>query len=305
MIHGSCPFCGHTEVRRWGHRPEGQFLRCAACGSIHKELDETAFARLHAQAFQDDAFLGRFTPGTGKATPDLRTWDRLFGHLPPGRLLEIGPGSGHLLAAAKTRGWEVRAVETSHHHRDWIRETWGLTVHAELDELPGDFQADLIVMINVLEHVRTPASLLDRLRRVAAPSGRLFLSLPNARSSVATLAGVWWAMFKPLDHVSIPSRKGLQALGPRSGWQVQRIWSTELPLETPMGWAVALRDYGRARRATPAPAAPPITATTSSSREPRLLRLVRQFPPSLEPLAWAMGLLGRAATLKAWLIPLP
>ncbi|HEU4950689.1 MAG TPA: class I SAM-dependent methyltransferase [Holophagaceae bacterium] len=298
-----CPFCASPDTRPWQQRPEGTFRVCGACRSYLKDLDPEAFQRLHQTAFEDGAFIERIASGAGGPQPDHRTWTRFFGHLPPGDVLEIGPGTGHLLAAAMERGWKARGIETSPTHRAWIKATWGIETHAALMDLPGDYQADVIVLINVLEHVYDPAPLLSELGGRLRPGGRMFLSLPNAGCTVASWMGVWWSMFKQSDHVSIPTRAGLEALARRSGWTLDRIWSSELALETPVGLAVALRDRKRAganpRNAgpTPEPALPPSTGHPSS-----LARRMHRIPPGLDPIAQLSGWFFRAGTLKAWLV---
>ena len=306
MSNRTCPFCASSDTRPWRRRPEGAFLLCGACGSYLKDISPDGFAQLHATAFEDGAFIQKSVGITGDSQPDFQTWDSLFSHLPAGRLLEIGPGTGHLLAAARDRGWVVEAVETSPSHRAWIERAWGIAAKPDLEDLPQTFQPDLIVMVNVLEHVMEPGLLLDLLARRLAPGGRLFISLPNARSSVASMAGIWWAMFKPSDHVSIPSRSGLQSLMDRSGWQAERIWSSELPLETPLGLAVAARDRWRSRAPMPlSPEPTPAAGTSEGLPNNRVLKVIRRIPPAWEPTARLAGWIGRGATLKAWLRQAP
>lgn len=301
-----CPFCASAETHPWQSRPEGAFLRCESCGSYLKGLDLEAFHQLHATAFEDGSFLERITSTSGGTGPDRKTWSRFFGHLEPGTMLEIGPGTGRLLAAAKDGEWRVLGIETSPTHRAWIREAWGLETLASLDDLPAEYQADLIVMINVLEHVFDPQPLLAHLSGLLKPGGRLFISLPNASCTVPSLLGVWWSMFKQPDHVSIPTRKGIEALAERSGWKVEQVWSTEMAFETILGLAIALRDRTRASERTRVPESesplPPPAPTPSSSAQGSLLRGLSKVPPALDPLAQVSGWCFRAGTLKAWLV---
>ena len=54
-------------------------------------------------------------------------------------------------------------------------------------------------------------------------------------------------MFKTSDHVSFPSAEGLRRAAVATGLSPRRIWFGELPLETPIGFAVAARDFVRER----------------------------------------------------------
>lgn len=54
------------------------------------------------------------------------------------------------------------------------------------DLKPGSF--DVIFMNHVLEHIEEPVGLLESLRGLLAPQGRLFIEVPNVRSLRARLS---------------------------------------------------------------------------------------------------------------------
>src|SRR5262249_10997048 len=109
---------------------------------------------------------------------------------------------------------------------------------------------------------------------------------------------------------SIPSAEGLRKLGVRTGLTVERVWTGEYPLETPIGIAVAARDYWRERRdeanerapsgRSPAPdSAPPAARAGGRALLQRRIRgrvmgLARGLDPSHRVTAW----LGRAAAIR-------
>jgi SAM-dependent methyltransferase len=167
---------------------------------------------------------------------------------PGSAVLEIGPGSGHLLAAARQAGCSVTAVESSKVHRDFIRDVWGIeSVYAAIDELPGGLAFDTVVAINVFEHIYDVPAFLSAVRRVLVPGGTCYLSTPNALSLEAALLRTWWSMCKVHDHVSFPSAAGLATAALESGLRVRRVWSTGFPLEFPVSALTAARDLVRAR----------------------------------------------------------
>jgi hypothetical protein len=49
-----------------------------------------------------------------------------------GSILEIGVGTGHMIAAAKARGRIVSGTELSPHHRDYVKKHWGIEVTQSL-----------------------------------------------------------------------------------------------------------------------------------------------------------------------------
>jgi len=109
----------------------------------------------------------------------------------PGRLLDIGCGTGLFLSVARRRGWAVHGIdeslEATRHARD----------HFGLDPWVGDFEDfaareegfDLITGWDIIEHARDPVSLLAAVRRCLAPGGLVALSTPNQRSILDLVAG--------------------------------------------------------------------------------------------------------------------
>lgn len=102
----------------------------------------------------------------------------------PGRLLDFGCGAGAFLVRAQAQGWDVTGLDTSPAAVDGARQAQGLRAlvgtlpHADLE--PGSF--DLVTMRHSLEHVHDPLGTLREARRLLAPGGRLFVSVPNIDS---------------------------------------------------------------------------------------------------------------------------
>jgi SAM-dependent methyltransferase len=225
-------------------------------------------------------------------------------------VLEIGPGSGHLLAAAREAGCSVEAVESSAVHRDYIRDTWGIgTLYSTMDEIPDGRAFDAIVAINVFEHIYDIKAFLCAVRKVLAPGGTFFVSTSNARSLEATVLRCWWAMCKVHDHVSFPSSAGLATAAQASGLRIERIWSTGLPFEFPVSALIAARDRFRTRRGIgqatetgqprEATAGPVLASgTVNPAAKTALARFYSAAAP-FDPVYQLRGALGRAGSLKA------
>src|SRR5262249_710324 len=94
-----CPYCLGDAREPFGVRQGATFGRCTACRSIFMDLRPAGFERLHATAFSDEGFVADIASERA-AVPSFETWREFGALLPPGPVLEVGPGSGHLLAAA-------------------------------------------------------------------------------------------------------------------------------------------------------------------------------------------------------------
>ncbi|MEZ4329582.1 MAG: methyltransferase domain-containing protein [Polyangiales bacterium] len=124
-------------------------------------------------------------------THDMRVlgqaqWRTLLGERLRGRVLDVGAGDGHVTAElvapgpAGTTVTDVVTTELSPKMAARLRER-GYRCH-ELDlasaPLPEPGRFDVIAMLNVLDRSARPLSLLERLRDLLLPGGRLLLAVP-------------------------------------------------------------------------------------------------------------------------------
>jgi SAM-dependent methyltransferase len=250
-----CPFCDGPVPYAF-RRADRTYGRCSVCGAFLRTDRRT----IDTDFYGDGDFVRRIESIIGTA-PDFAKFDEIAPLLRAGSILEIGIGTGHLLAAAKARGRSVSGTEQSGHHREYVQQHWGIEV---TESLPAK-RFDNVISVNVFEHIADPYQHLMEVRRILNPDGRFIISTANASCLLAKLCGPWWAMFKPEDHFSIPSPASLRIVGERAKFRVGSIWSSEYPLETPVGLALALRDRLKAAPGAVATAAEP-TAAASSSR---------------------------------------
>jgi len=101
--------------------------------------------------------------------------------LPPGaRVLDLGCGRGALSRLAAERGLAVTAVDCETPREEWPESI--PFVQADLDAgLPEAVGTgfDLVLALDVLEHLRDPLALLQVAEQRLAPGGRVIVSLPN------------------------------------------------------------------------------------------------------------------------------
>jgi SAM-dependent methyltransferase len=283
----------------------GLWVRCRNCRSVFQDITAEKFEQLHGEAWQDSRFVDSTVAGVG-LKPTSALWDDLS--LPGESVLEIGPGTGHLLAAAQRAGCSVTAVESSKIHRTFIEETWGIhSLYPDIAAVPGDRSFDAIVAINVIEHVYDITNFLHSIARLLAPNGVLFVCTCNAVSLEASLLRNWWSMCKEHDHVSFPSPIGLARAAKSADMRTERLWSAELPFELPISTVVAARDWVRARRGPSGGAylselAGRYSEDVDVASKARLARFFSKSAP-FDPTSRLLGALGRAASVRARLRP--
>ena len=248
----ACPLCGASAgwtARFWAAFPERDgeqaafplgadppvpswsMVECHRCAAVHPRPYPTAaeIGSYYASAAEpNDWEVAHYvrkdlTPGALDGEADLADKvTRLHGG--PGRMLEVGCAAGWQLRAAQERGWEVHGVEAAPKFSAFARDVQGLDVFAgPLEEVDpaamGTF--DLILALDVFEHLHDPVAALDTLRQLARPGTRLVLSTPDISSRVARFWGLRWRQILP-SHINYSTPASMRAVLARTGWRLER-----------------------------------------------------------------------------------
>jgi len=116
-------------------------------------------------------------------------------------LLEIGPGGGDFLDVAFSQGAQVSGLEFSEKSANLLRKKYKdkfKIYFGELCKIKKKF--DLIVMNDVLEHVRDPAGYLKGIHKLLKDDGYLYISVPSLDSISYKIQKTRWVEFK-LEHL--------------------------------------------------------------------------------------------------------
>jgi SAM-dependent methyltransferase len=130
------------------------------------------------------------------------------------RILDVGCGAGLFFDALERFG-HVEGIESD---RAAIEQAgrWASRIRAgELDaSYRPDAPFDLILMLDVLEHVRDPESLLRRAAALLTPPGRVLITVP-------AFGWLWTAHDDLNHHVRRYTARGMRALVARAGLVVE------------------------------------------------------------------------------------
>ncbi|MCZ6792117.1 MAG: methyltransferase domain-containing protein [Planctomycetota bacterium] len=95
------------------------------------------------------------------------------------RLIEVGCGPGWALEAFAAAGYAARGLEVSREAAETARAR-GLDVEeVDVEQSSPRGECDVLVLLEVLEHLVDPLGALRRLAGLLAPGGRVVASLPN------------------------------------------------------------------------------------------------------------------------------
>lgn len=228
----SCPACGDPLRGRRDLLYRGARYRwCLRCGSGSVSPLPTAAALRRLYETDYPRRYEHEEMGLVRAGLFAAVLDRLGARRRPGRLLDVGCGSGHLLEAAARRGW--RAVGTELSLRTCaiaLRVGAGSVVQADSTRAPfRDGCLDAVTLVNVVDHVLDPRQTLREGHRVLAPGGWLVVRVSNAAFHrfwarlLSSLGPVprWrgWDTY-PILHLSAFTPAGLRILAERAGFRV-------------------------------------------------------------------------------------
>ncbi|NCG18634.1 MAG: methyltransferase domain-containing protein [Rhodobacterales bacterium] len=193
--------------------------------------------------------IGRLMAG-GQAAQTERSWlhqtlysdivQTLDAKAPGKRTLDVGAGTGELVAFLNQRGHRAEGVDPSEDAAGLALEK-GLTVYAtDLQAFSGKVQSgeqdpfDGVVMVNVLEHVPHPADILRAAHGVLNENGVLCVRVPNdftelqSAAEQVTGARSWWVATP--DHINYFDYASLGGLFERCGFEVVDVQS-DWPME--------------------------------------------------------------------------
>ena len=138
-----------------------------------------------------------------------------------GSLLDIGCGTGHLLAEFQRKGWETKGIEPNEKARDYAVTNFKLNVEEEssLNNF-GEKSFDVVSMWHVLEHVHDPKQRMELVGNILKDDGLAVIALPNPGSYDAKHYGMWWAAWDVPRHLYHFSRKAFQNLAETTGFKI-------------------------------------------------------------------------------------
>jgi 2-polyprenyl-3-methyl-5-hydroxy-6-metoxy-1,4-benzoquinol methylase len=160
--------------------------------------------------------------------PVFRTDDLHLEGAKPGRLLEIGCGSGSFLTAMSAKGWDAVGVDFDQKAIDVAKKRHGENVRrGELINCQfANDSFDAIIMNNVIEHVWNPVETVSECFRILKPNGRLVMITPNSDSDGHKLFKRDWRGLEPPRHLFIYNRSSLRRLVQNAGFARCFIFSS-------------------------------------------------------------------------------
>jgi len=250
-----CPLCGQDDFTRiYTERGHLGIVRCNRCTLIYtnpraKNASENYFGNI--DLFYEEArliFKGKAVHHRDRNYAyELRQIKRLK---PSGKLLDIGSNMGFFLRKAREAGFDATGVEPSASLAEIARKEFGLDIINSYFETAGiaPASADVITLIDVLEHVVNPQEVLATARGVLKDDGLLCIKVPNGDYNLLKLKLAQrfrktgsFDLFNSFEHVIHYTVKTMRAMMDQNGFRI-RTWFIPLPIHPPV-WEFHVGHY--------------------------------------------------------------
>ena len=238
----TCPVCTHSEFREYlkvsDHflsREQFIVVQCEQCGfrftnprpdknEIEKYYETTEYIAHNAKKKDLLSIIYRTVRSF-----TVRTKFKLIKKYSHGiELMDIGCGTGELLAHCAKRGYSVTGVEPNDTARNYANEIHGIPVFPEsILDTPGTKKFDVITMWHVLEHVHDLGKRMEKIRDLMNSDGTLIIAVPNNDSWDSVQYREFWAALDVPRHLYHFTPSTIKLLGEKYGFILTRI----LPLK--------------------------------------------------------------------------
>ncbi len=252
-----CPICPEGESRPIAVGEDFEYrtspdtflaMQCVSCGLVYLRLRpaESELGRIyppeyHAFDFSAEKFGLAFTVRRRLEARRLLRFCR--GLAPDARILDVGCGDGFHLKLLRDFGaptWQLEGVDTSDLAVAAGRRA-GLVMHQgaveTLDHLHGRY--DMALLIATVEHVAHPVQVLDSVRKLLRPGGRVAVVTDNAAAwSRRLFEGRHWGGYHFPRHFHLFTPPALRQAASLAGLSVVRLDT----IVSPVNWVYSIRN---------------------------------------------------------------
>ena len=231
----ACPACGRSAAHLLRFKANScDILQCEGCGLGRSEASgfepaayytEDYFSGGHADGYAD--YLG--------AEPVLRrefarSVDFIRRYRSNGRLLEIGCAYGFFLQEAaryfEAAGIELAEEAAAHGRRAGLNILSGAADEESLRQIG---HVDVIVLLDVIEHLPQPRETLELCCQHLNPGGIIVITTGDFGSVVARLAGARWRLMTPPQHLWFFTQDSMRRMSASLGLSMAHVdhpWKT-------------------------------------------------------------------------------
>ena len=224
-----CPLCGSGSTSIIHIHKPFQVVLCKNCNLsyLNPRLKELVMARVYeGREYFSDGDMTGYRDYTSQESSLRITFRSFLAELKrlgftSGRLFEVGCGYGYFLDEARDFFPYRFGAELSSEAANLARKLPAVTIwRGEINSLPMQWSNfDIIVAINVIEHIYAPLEFLISLKQRLRSGGTIVLATPDFGSFWPKILRDKWPSFKIPEHVVFYNKKTLGLLLEKAGFR--------------------------------------------------------------------------------------
>lgn len=231
LAHRACPVCEKDEPTLVVYRPDRLGVsECQNCGVLYVAdcPSEAAIADFYSRYASFKGIvshrLRRFRSFRTSAVDPIIEMLKATGGIGEKSVCEIGCSYGVRLQEVRQSGGDVYGVELDIGATTFL-ESVGIPSGPEL---PDGRKFDVVMMCQVIEHMRSPSASLSRVSVAMLPDARLFIAVPNG-GEAKTVGPRWVGYRVDLEHLNYFDVRSLSYLLSRHSLEVEQYWEYSQP----------------------------------------------------------------------------
>ncbi|MCH2170485.1 class I SAM-dependent methyltransferase [Myxococcota bacterium] len=238
-----CLACGSSDTEYWAHAWDAeyrtsddryQFHRCGGCGVLF--IDPVPRDRLR-EIYPPSYYA--FEAPRGGLINRVKNWldRRLMGEILEGlpgeelAVLDIGGGAGWQMNGLSEMDPRVRftqVVDIDPEAEERARRNGHDYFPGTIEEFEVNRRFDLVLMLNLIEHVEDPHAVLAKVASLLSPGGRALVKTPNFESwDARVFRHANWGGYHCPRHWVLFERNNFTALAERAGLGVKSFSYTQ------------------------------------------------------------------------------
>ncbi|OVE81645.1 hypothetical protein BVY03_03325 [bacterium K02(2017)] len=222
-----CSLCQSSDANLFLEWRDGyELYKCNACSAVSPNISVENTSEHVDQVYNNDIYYDKFLKEI-HAHFDYRKnlfgsqryeyiFDRL--NLDPQKinLLDVGCGAGYFLSYLHDKNINYKGLEVNKLQVKYCQEL-GLNVASNDLEAENDESYDVIVMLDVLEHLFQPVSVFETAKKKLKKNGYIIAYTPNIHSVAYELMGSEQNTLLPFEHLCFYNQQSIAYLAKMTG----------------------------------------------------------------------------------------
>lgn len=212
-----------------------EIFECCDCGLVFLSEDDHINESFYENSNMHQSF-DFYKWRNETFVDDTRRFEFLKNSLVNKKVLDFGSGNGGFLELTKNISKELLGVELEKAIIPFYKEK-KIPFENNLDNISDKF--DIITSFHVIEHIKEPLIILEKLKNLLEDNGKLIIEVPNANDALLTIYEneafsnfTYWSC-----HLYLHTQYTLNLLAKQSGFEVEFIKHIQrYPLSNHLYW---------------------------------------------------------------------